>query len=147
MATFLTHDEEPSRAFLSLVGVRILRVDDPDAAEVMRDVLGDSTQERGRIVADPPADAAASDEGMGAWHINACNEFETVVSGEGILEFMTDKGPVAVLLSAGDIMAVERAEHRYRPVTPQEWVLRFAADDLGAVDTGRESGPWPHLPV
>jgi cupin superfamily acireductone dioxygenase involved in methionine salvage len=83
---------------------------------------------------------------MGAWHINAVNEFETVVDGEGILEFMTDDGPVAVRLTAGDVMAVERAEHRYRPLTPQQWILRFddgADGDLGAVDTGRASLAWP----
>ena len=38
---------------------------------------------------------------------------------------------------------VERAEHRYRPLTEQGWVLRFEGDDLGAVDTGRAQAPWP----
>ena len=143
MARFLTYDEGRSRAFLEVSGVRILRIDDPNHDALMAEVLGSDTQERGRIVAEPPADEAAAAEGMGAWHVNAGNEFETVVSGTGILEFMTDKGAVAVLLEAGDIMAVERAEHRYRPLTPQEWVLRFEGDDLGATDTGRVSGPWP----
>jgi hypothetical protein len=143
MATFLTYDDERSRAFLSVAGVRILSVNDADHDAVMVEVLGSDTAERGRIVADPPADEAAANEGMGAWHINAGNEFETVLSGRGIVEFMTDKGAIAVLLEAGDIMAVERAEHRYRPLTPQEWVLRFEGDDLGAVDTGRTAAGWP----
>ena len=143
MATFLTYDDERSRAFLSVVGVQILRVGDENYDAVMADVLGTQTDERGRIVAEPPTDDEAAKAGMGAWHINAGNEFETVLSGQGIVEFMTDKGAVAVLLEAGDIMAVERAEHRYRPLTHQEWILRFEGDDLGAVDTGRVSGPWP----
>ncbi len=146
MATFLTYDEDRSRMFLDVFGVRILRVNDADHDLVMADVLGDQTAERGRIVAEPPADDAAASQGMGAWHINGVNEFETVLSGEGIVEFITDKGPIAVLLEAGDVMAVERAEHRYRPLTHQEWALRFAGDDLGAVDTGRPSGPWPKVP-
>ena len=143
MAEFLTYDEERSRAFLSVAGVRILNVDDPDVLEVMAEVLGSETQERASLVATPPADAEDSETGMGAWHINNGDEFQTVVSGRGIAEFMTDKGPVAVILEAGDIMVVEQAEHRYRPLTDQEWILRFTGDDLVATDTGRESGPWP----
>jgi hypothetical protein len=143
MARFLTHDETRARELLAGAGVLILSVDDPRHDEVMAEVLGDQTMERGRIVAEPPADANAARTGMGAWHVNEVNEFETVVSGDGILEFMTAEGPVAVLLSAGDIMAVARAEHRYQPLSAQEWILRFAGDDLGAKDTGRESGPWP----
>jgi hypothetical protein len=145
MATFLTYDDERSRAFLSVVGVRILRVDDPEHDEVRADVLGADIEPKGEITAEPPADEAAANEGMGGWHINGGNEFETVVSGTGIVEFMTDKGAIAVLLEAGDVMAVERAEHRYRPLTPQSWVLRFEGDDLGAVDTGRVAKPWPSV--
>lgn len=143
MAEFLTYDEERSRAFLSVAGVRILNVEDPDANEVMVDVLGEETQERASLVASPPADAESSETGMGAWHVNSGNEFQTVVSGRGILEFMTDKGAIAVVMEAGDIMAVEQAEHRYRPLTDQEWILRFTGADLVATDTGRASGPWP----
>jgi hypothetical protein len=143
MARFLTHDETRARELLATAGVLILSVDDPRHDSVLAEVLGDQTDERGRIVADPPADAGAADEGMGAWHVNAGNEFETVVSGDGVLEFITAEGPVAVLLTAGDIMAVSRAEHRYLPLTPQEWILRYAGDDLVATETGRESGPWP----
>ena len=112
MATFLTYDDNRSRAFLEVAGVRILRIDDPDHDAIRADVLGSDTESKGEIVADPPADEAGAGTGMGAWHVNAVNEFETVVSGTGIVEFMTDKGPVAVLLEAGDVMAVERAEHR-----------------------------------
>ena len=143
MATFLTYDENRSRAFLEVAGVRLLRIDDPDHDAVRADVLGSDVEPKAEIVAEVPADDAAASAGMGAWHLNAVNEFETVVSGTGIVEFITSKGPVAVLLEAGDVMAVERAEHRYRPLTAQAWVLRFEGADLGAVDTGRAAGPWP----
>lgn len=143
MARFLTYDEERSRAFLSVAGVRILHVDDPDHDAVLAEVLGTDIAEKGRIIAEPPADDAAAAQGMGAWHVNGADEFETVTDGEGIVEFITDKGPVAVLLEAGDVMVVERAEHRYRPLTPQSWILRFDGADLAAVETGRVAGPWP----
>lgn len=44
---------------------------------------------------------------MGAWHVNNVNEFETVLSGEGIVEFVTSGGMVAVRLGAGDITAAD----------------------------------------
>ena len=119
MAEFLGRDEATARALLAAVGVRILRVDDAQHADVMAQVLTGAVAERGRIVADPPADEAAAAVAMGAWHVNAVNEFETVVDGEGIVEFVTADGPVAVRLAGGDVMAVERAEHRYRPLTAQ----------------------------
>lgn len=143
MATFLTYDDERSRAFLSLVGVRILATSDRDHDEVMGDVLGADTAEKGRIVAEPPADDEAAAQGMGAWHVNGADEFQTVVDGRGIVEFMTPKGAVAVALEAGDVMAIEQAEHRYRPLTPQVWILRFAGAELPARETGRPAGPWP----
>lgn len=143
MAQFLTYDEERSRAFLSVAGVQILHADDPDLDAAMADVLGSETAERGRMTAEPPADDDAAMTGMGAWHVNSGSEFHTVLSGRGIVEFVTDKGPVAVLLEGGDIMAVELAEHRYRPLEAQEWILRFEGDELVGTDTGRASGPWP----
>jgi hypothetical protein len=147
MAVFIGRVESEARALLRDAGVRILRVDWPDHDEVMTEVLGvDSLVERFRMVAEPPADASAAAEGMGAWHINNVNEFETVLSGEGIVEFITPEGPVAVQLGAGDIMAVERAEHRYRPLTAQEWALRFAGGpdgEFAGTDTGRPSLEWP----
>jgi len=89
MAEFLGRDEATARALLAAVGVRILRVDDAQHADVMAQVLTGAVAERGRIVADPPADEAAAAVAMGAWHVNAVNEFETVVDGEGIVEFVT----------------------------------------------------------
>jgi hypothetical protein len=144
VAEFIGRDEAAARALLREAGVRILRVDSPEHDAVLAEVLAeDARGERGRIVAEPPGDDAAAAQGMGAWHVNEVSEFETVVGGEGILEFWTSDGAVPVLLGPGDIMVVERAEHRYRPLSAQEWILRFGADDLVAVETGRASGPWP----
>jgi hypothetical protein len=147
MALFIGQVESAARSMLRDAGVRILRVDSPEHDEVLAEVLGeDSLAERFRMVAEPPSDSARESVGMGAWHVNNVNEFETVLGGEGIVEFVTPGGTVAVQLGAGDIMAVERAEHRYRPLTPQEWALRFAGGpdgDLIGTDTGRPSLDWP----
>jgi streptomycin 6-kinase len=147
MAEFIDRDETSARALLRAAGVRILRVGSDDSAQTLAEMLAaDSRDERLRMVAEPPADDAAASVGMGAWHVNNVSEFETVLSGDGIVEFWTAEGAVAVRLGAGDIMAVERAEHRYRPLTPQEWALRFGGGPDGAfagTDTGRASGPWP----
>jgi hypothetical protein len=147
MAEFIGHVESAARVLLADAGVRILTVDSADHDEVRAELLGaDAVHERAQITAEPPTDDAAAAAGMGAWHINNVNEFETVLEGDGIVEFWTEEGAVAVLLTAGDIMAVERAEHRYRPLTPQLWSLRFAGGsdgELVATDTGRPSLDWP----
>lgn len=143
MVTFIGRDEESARALLAAQGVRFLTVDSPEHDEVLVEVLGDLTQERGRVVAEPPSDAAEAASGMGAWHVNAVSEFETVLDGEGVVEFVTDDGVVSAHIGPGDVMVVEGAEHRYRPLTSQQWILRFAADDLGARETGRAAAPWP----
>ena len=147
MAEFIGRVESAARVLLADAGVRILSVESPDYEQVREEVLGsDSLEERFQMTAEPPADEAAAAAGMGAWHINNVNEFETVLDGEGIVEFWTEDGAVAVLLGAGDIMAVERAEHRYRPLTPQLWALRFAGGPEGefvGTDTGRPSLDWP----
>jgi len=147
MAQFIGRLESAARVLLADAGVRILNVDSPDHDEVRLEVLGaDSVAERFQMTAEPPADEATAAEGMGAWHVNNVNEFETVLSGEGIVEFWTEDGPVAVLLGAGDVMAVEHAEHRYRPLTSQGWALRFAGGPDGefvGTDTGRPSHAWP----
>jgi hypothetical protein len=147
MTLFIGRVESAARVLLADAGVRILTVDSPEHDEVMVEVLGsEALAERARIVAEPPVDESAAADGMGAWHVNNVNEFETVLSGDGIVEFWTQDGAVAVRLGAGDIMAVERAEHRYRPLSAQGWALRFAGgpdDGLVGTDTGRASLAWP----
>ena len=69
-------------------------------------------------------------------------------SGRGLLQFALPVGVCSVEVRAGDVMIVRRAEHRYLPIEPQEWVMRHAgpADaGLGAQETGRVSEPWPPL--
>ena len=83
---------------------------------------------------------------MGAWHVNAQAEAHLVVSGEGLVEFMTPEGPVAAVITGGDVMVVRGGEHRYRPLTEQEWVIRHSGGpdaDLGTRETGRASSAWP----
>jgi uncharacterized cupin superfamily protein len=146
MAEFIGRVESAARVLLADAGVRFLTVDAPDHDSVREEVLGaDSVHERFQMTAEPPADDTAAAVGMGAWHVNNVNEFETVLEGEGIVEFWTEDGAVAVLLGAGDIMAVERAEHRYRPLTPQLWSLRFGGGpeaEFVGTDTGRPSREW-----
>jgi mannose-6-phosphate isomerase-like protein (cupin superfamily) len=90
----------------------------------------------------PPSDGAL-DSGMGAWHINAVDEVHAVTSGEGQFQFATAGGIVSVVVAEGDVLWIRGAEHRYRPLTAQGWLLRFAGDDLGARETGRPPGEWP----
>jgi hypothetical protein len=147
MAEFIGRVESAARVLLADAGVRILTVESADHDEVREEILGaDAVHERFQMTAEPPADEEAAATGMGAWHINNVNEFETVLEGDGIVEFWTEDGAVAVLLTSGDIMAVERAEHRYRPLTPQLWSLRFAGGpdgEFAGTDTGRPSLVWP----
>jgi len=147
MADFIGRDEAEARELLAEAGVRILNIDSPECDIVLAEVLEEEARhERAQIVAEPPEDESAAAEGMGAWHVNEVNEFETVIDGDGIVEFWTSDGAVSVVLTAGDIMAVERAEHRYRPLTSQSWALRFggpADGDLVSFETERDSGDWP----
>ncbi len=151
MARILQNDESSGRAALAAAGVTVhvaaVTEGALDAAPALVDqVLPAGMREiKGELVAQPVGDDVAS-SGMGAWHVNSVDELHAVTSGQGIMEFLTPEGPVAVLVEAGDVLEIRQAEHRYRPLTEQGWILRFAAvpgGDLGATDTGRESGGWP----
>jgi hypothetical protein len=142
MASFLTFDEGPSRDLLAAAGVTLAVAVDGDApAGLVADVLPEgSRQVRADVVISLPDDP---DQGMGAWHVN---EVDVVASGRGVMEFVTIEGPVAVVVEAGDVVAIRGAEHRYRPLEPQRWILRFggpADGDLVATTTGRAAEPWP----
>ncbi len=145
MATFIGRDETEARELLRTAGVRLLHADSPDCEQVLAQALEpDSRGERLRLVAEPPP-AGQEGEGMGAWHVNSVSEFHDVLSGEGILECWTADGCVSVVLNAGDVMVVEGAEHRYLPVTAQEWLLRFgggADGELASTGTGRVAEEW-----
>ena len=97
------------------------------------------------MVAAAPSDVDA-DTGMGAWHINDVDELHVVTSGEGIMEFIAPDAIVAVLIVSGDVIEIRRAEHRYRPLTEQGWIIRHAAAadaDMVTISTGRAASPWP----
>ncbi len=100
---------------------------------------------RAVVVVDPPAPGAEHVD-MGAWHVNARDEVHLVRSGEGVLQVVTPGGIVTVVLEPGDVMMVRGAEHRYRPASPQEWVLRWSGPpgaELEPRETGRAADPWP----
>lgn len=148
MATFISHDERAARVLLEAAGVTLLREDDPDRQAVMDEVLDDASRFDREVASVLPPAVGSEFTASGAWHINSANEFHSVLTGRGILEFMTAEGAVSVVLEAGDIMAVRRAEHRYLPLTAQDWMVRFAGGptaSLVQVDTGRPGAPFPTL--
>lgn len=149
MARVIGRDDDEARSLLDAVGVRFhAAVGDPAEADgtVIADVLpDDSRMDRGEVVIEVPLEAEV-DAGMGAWHVNPVDELHVVRSGEGIMEFVTVDGPVSVLVGAGDVIEIRGAEHRYRPLTAQAWLLRWSGGpgaQLTATDTGRAAEPWP----
>jgi mannose-6-phosphate isomerase-like protein (cupin superfamily) len=135
-------------AALMANGVRFVHA--ATGADAPADVIAgalrpDERQIRLTALAVPPA-AGEENSGMGAWHVNAEDEAHFVRSGRGIVQFVIAEGVVSVEVLPGDVMILQRAEHRYRPIEEQEWVMRHS----GAVDagldpreTGRAPGPWP----
>lgn len=123
--------------------VSIHEVDESTAVSSV--LTGSDADVRADVVLAAP-DAAAADSGVGAWHINNQHEAHTVVEGTGIIEFWCGDRAVAAVLEPGDIMLVKGAEHRYRPLTDQRWLIRFsggAEAELLPTETGRLSQGWP----
>jgi mannose-6-phosphate isomerase-like protein (cupin superfamily) len=151
MARILGTDAAQGRADLESAGVLVGVVDD-ETQDVEESVLAAVLPEevraiRGEMVASPPPDAEA-DTGMGAWHRNDVDELHVVTAGEGIMEFITEAGVVSVVVEPGDVVEIHRAEHRYRPLTDQSWVIRHAAApgaDMQATPTGRDAQAWPDV--
>lgn len=146
MVRYVGIAEDEARARLASIGTQLLT--DPDQAEIdaVEASLPAEIQDVRAAVVIPPPDAGDEHTGMGAWHVNAQTEAHLVVSGEGLVEFMTGEGPVAAVITGGDVMVVRGGEHRYRPLTEQEWIIRHSGgpdDDLGTRETGRASTPWP----
>lgn len=147
MATISGPDGIDLEGQLAAAGVRFVHAPGADAPEdLVAEILGhDERQIRAVVVAAPPSPGEEF-TGMGAWHVNAVQEVHFVRSGRGVLQFALPEGICAVEIAAGDVMIVRGAEHRYLPLEPQEWVLRYSGPtegDLGARETGRESAPWP----
>ena len=147
MAIISGPSEIDLEAELAAAGVRFVHAPGEDApAEIVAEFLQPDEREiRAVVVADPPA---PGDEhtGMGAWHVNAVDEVHFVRSGRGLLQFALPGGVCSVEVTAGDIMILRGAEHRYLPIEPQEWVMRHTGPvsaGLGAQETGRAPEPWP----
>jgi mannose-6-phosphate isomerase-like protein (cupin superfamily) len=82
---------------------------------------------------------------MGAWHINNAQEAHSIVAGEGVMEFITQSGVVSVLVEQGDAVLIDKAEHRYLPLTEQTWLIRHGGESdfaFEATETGREPQQW-----
>ena len=134
-------------AMLATVGSEFYEVHGDDIPPGrLAEVLPEGEREvRAEAVLTPPAEGEAG-EGMGAWHVNARDEMHLVRSGEGVLQVITPDGVVTVWLGPGTVMVMRGAEHRYRPLSEQSWVLRWSGPpdaDLDARETGRADGPWP----
>jgi mannose-6-phosphate isomerase-like protein (cupin superfamily) len=153
MARYLGPDDQlldavEARAMLAAIGTEIHPRSTERAA--VAEVLPEGERQV-RVEADlEPSAEADADTGMGAWHVNAEREAHTVLSGTGVMQFMTPHGPVTAVVEAGDVVLVRGGEHRYRPLTPQRWAIRHSGGpdaDLGARGTGRASAPWPQVDV
>lgn len=136
-------------AALAVAGVRFVSAPGDDApADIVAEVLGPDEREiRAVVVAEPPI-PGGEHSGMGAWHVNAVDEVHFVRGGRGIVQFVLAEGICSVEVTAGDVMIVRGAEHRYLPLEPQEWVLRHSGKEdasLGARETGRAAEPWPSV--
>lgn len=151
MARFPGMDQAQARQALAGAGVQVLRALDAEGAvdaSVLELVLdAGSRHVRDVLSATPPAEPLR-DQGMGAWHVNDVDEVHSVLDGMGIMEFWTELGAVAVVVEGGDVVVIQGAEHRYLPLTPQRWAVRFggAADaELTGGPTGRVATPWPSI--
>lgn len=148
MARFLGCSEPEGRALLRAAGVQVIRATDSDGEvdpAILELVLEPAARGvRAVMTAEPPA-PGLQDVGMGAWHVNGVDEVHSVLGGQGLMEFWTDQGAICVLVEAGDVLVIQGAEHRYRPLTEQRWAIRFAGApdaELNGSSTGRPAGPW-----
>lgn len=134
-------------ASLEAVGVKFVHAPGDDApVDVLVEALGpDERQVRAIVVAQPPAPGEEY-TGMGAWHVNDVDEAHFARTGRGMLQVVLAEGIACIEIVPGDVMIVRGAEHRYLPLEPQEWVLRYSGPDsaeLSPRETGREASPWP----
>src|SRR5438876_5181850 len=115
VAEYLGPDSRPmaaedARALLSADGTEVHPLSAED--EVVLAMFGDDPSAfRGETDLSPPADEVAAAAGMAAWHVNEKDEGHTVRSGTGLMQFMTDSGPVSVILQPGDVLVIRGAEH------------------------------------
>ena len=135
-------------AMLASVGSTFVHIDGSDIPDdLLASVLPEGQRQVRAVAVIPEPDEP--DEGMGAWHVNARDEIHLVRSGQGVLQVITPEGIVTAWLEPGTVMVMRGAEHRYRPLTEQEWLIRHSgpADaDLDATATGRAAEAWPSRP-
>ena len=149
MSRVIGRDEASARGLLDAAGVR-LHAADPATGDARPELVASVLPEGARHVRGQ-VDAEASDDvdgGMAAWHVNPVDELHVVLSGRGLMEFVTVDGVVTVLVEQGDVVEVRGAEHRYRPLSTQGWRLRFdgpAEAGLEPTQTGRAGDPWPTI--
>ncbi|MBU6243615.1 MAG: hypothetical protein KGP12_00220 [Actinomycetales bacterium] len=149
MAGFPGMDQAQARQALAGAGVQVLRALDTQGAvdsSVLELVLDAGSRHVREVVDATPPAAPLRDQGMGAWHVNDVDEVHSVLDGTGIMEFWTELGAVAVVVEGGDVVVIQGAEHRYLPLTPQRWAVRFAGpadEELTGGTTGRAATPWP----
>jgi hypothetical protein len=146
MVRYVGIADDLARERLAEVGTQLLhRPSDDERTALQSSLPPEALVVRAQVAIDPPA-PGEEDSGMGAWHVNARTEAHLVLEGDGLVEFMTPHGPVAAVVSGGDVMVVRGGEHRYRPLTAQQWAIRHDGGpeaDLGAQETGRATSPWP----
>jgi hypothetical protein len=146
MVHYVGITEDEARVRLSTIGTQLLADPDQRTIDEVEAALPPEIRDVRAAVVIPPPPAGDENSGMGAWHVNAETEAHLVVSGEGLVEFMTPDGPVAAVITGGDVMVVRGGEHRYRPLTEQEWIIRHSGGpdaELGSRETGRAASPWP----
>jgi len=117
--------------------------DVPDA--LLAEVLPETARHERAVSTMEPPTSGAEFEGVGAWHVNAQDEAHFLRSGTGQVQFVDNTGTITVDLSAGDVMIIRRAEHRFRALTPCTWVVHYSGPDgadLEATPTGRANTPW-----
>lgn len=139
-----------ARALLADAGAEFREAPGGDVPEEwLAEVLPEGERAvRADVVAAPPPPGSEF-EGMGAWHVNARAECHLVSGGLGQLQVATGGGIVTVVLEPGDVMIVRGAEHRYRPLVAQSWLLRWSGPPDAGLDpreTGRANAPWPDPP-
>lgn len=142
-------DEAQARAALLGAGVQLLDAADPeggvDTALLELLLEPEARFVRDILTAEPPRPGSEA-SGMGAWHVNGVDEVHSVLDGTGIMEFVTGAGIVSVMVEGGDVIVIQQAEHRYLPLRPQRWAVRWAGPADGglvATETGRSGQPWP----
>ena len=137
-------EDGPDR--LAVLGVEFHTTTDDDVPpELLANVLPAGEQQQRAVATMDPPDPGAEFEGVGAWHLNEQDEAHFLRSGSGEVQFIDDAGIISVRLTAGDVMIVRCAEHRFRALTPCTWVLHYSGSDgadLASTPTRRPDSPW-----